>query len=266
MQSPLILLTNDDGIESPGLWAAAEALAPLGELLMVAPDKQWSGAGRSMPQHVTGTIKKVERQVAQRTLRAYAIDASPALCVIHGMLELVERQPALVVSGINFGENLSTEITVSGTVGAALEGAAFGIPGLALSLEMPISDHITGGDGKDYAACQKYTHDFARFILDAGLPYDVDMLNINVPADATVETPWQMTRLSRRRYFLPLAPARDEGIGRPGYTVMHDPTQAERNSDIWAIGVARVISVTPLTMDMTARGDFAALEEQLRAL
>ncbi len=265
MEQPLILLTNDDGIKSAGLWAAARALAPLGELLIVAPDRQWSGAGRSMPPFVTGALQEIALPADLVGAGcAFAVDATPALTVTHACTELSTRPPALVVSGINSGENLSTEITVSGTVGAALEGAASGIPGLAVSLEMPVSAHLTGQADTDYAAAAYFTRHFAGLMLRRPLPYDVNVLNINVPCDATAQTPWRLTQLSRRRYFEPLSPDRANGVGRPGYRVMEDPRQAEPDSDICAVVVERIVSVTPLSLDLTSRAGWGAIEEELR--
>ena len=265
MKPPLILVTNDDGVDSLGLWAAVEAVAPLGEVLVVAPDRQWSGAGRSMPRKVSGAWAESMRETQSgQKVRAIGIDASPALCVVHAMTEFAPRPPALLVAGINFGENVSSEITISGTVGAALEAATFHVPALSVSLEMSIPDHLTGGDSKDYTASQHFTAHFARLLLERALPYDVDVLNINVPESATPATPWRLTRLSRRRYFLPLLPDRANGEGRPGYTVTPDPERTARDSDVWALRVARAVSVTPLSLDMTSRADFGMLEEQLR--
>ncbi|HOT91200.1 MAG TPA: 5'/3'-nucleotidase SurE [Anaerolineae bacterium] len=265
MEKPLIVVTNDDGVESAGLWAAVEAVAPFGEVLVVAPDRQWSAAGRSMPRTVTGELNEQQREVyGGDVVRVYSVDATPALCVVHAMLELVPRQPALLISGINFGENVSTEITISGTVGAALEAAAFGVPALAVSLEMTVAEHLTGGEAKDYTAAQHFTALFARRMLDRALPYDVDVLNVNVPDNATPETPWRLARLSRQRYFLPLEPDRQNGNGRPGYTVRDDPHRVEPDSDVWALRVARVVSVTPLSLDMTSRADWGEVEERLR--
>jgi len=253
MAQPLILVTNDDGIESQGLWAAVAALLPLGELLVVAPDRQWSGAGRSMPHHVSGRLMVADREVDGIPVVAYALDASPALAVVHGVLELAPRRPDLVVSGINFGANLSTEVTVSGTVGAALEGGAFGIPALAVSLEMDQAYHLSGDATADYTAARAYVQRFAAALLAGpGLPFGVDALNVNVPATATPETPWQWTRLSRRRYFIPLPPERDQGQGRPGYRLIADPERSEPESDLWAVLVEKVVSVTPLSLDLTA--------------
>lgn len=263
MGKPLILVTNDDGVDSEGLWAAVEAVAPLGEVLVVAPDRQWSAAGRSMLQDVTGAMSEYRREVGGQTVQVYGIDATPALCVVHAMIEFAPRPPALVVAGINFGENVSTEITISGTVGAALEAAAFGVPALAISLEMMVDEHLTGGEAKDYSATQHFTTLFARRLLDRAMPYDVNVLNVNVPDTATPQTPWRLTRLSRQRYFVPLGPDRANGKGRPGYTVRANPGRAEPDSDVAAMH-ARAVSVTPLSLDMTSRTDFGALEERLR--
>jgi len=265
MERPLILITNDDGIDSAGLWAVAEALLSLGEILVVAPDRQWSGGGRSMPPHVTGKITGATRAINGELITAYAVDATPALAVVHAVMELAPRRPSLVISGINFGTNLGIEITISGTVGAALEGGAFGIPALAVSLEMDPAYHFTGDDAVDYAASTTFTRQFAWHLLTNRLPRDVDALNINIPSDATSHTPWRLSRLSRFRYYVPLAPDRANGEGRPGYALMSDPGQAEADSDIRAVKVDRLVSVTPLSLDLTSHTDFDALDACLGA-
>jgi 5'-nucleotidase len=256
MEQPLILVTNDDGIDSVGLWAAAEAVLPLGEVLVVAPDRQWSGGGRSMPRDVTGRIQPASREIEGQVVTAYAVDASPALAVGHGVVELAARRPALVVSGINFGANLGIEVTISGTVGAALEASAFGIPAMAVSLEMDSSHHLTGDAGADYAACKAYIFRFASYLLGRALHHDVDVLNVNIPASATPDTPWRLTRLSRRRYFLPVPPNRSAGDGRLGYRLIENLAQAEPESDIRTLMVDRKVSLTPLSLDLTSRIDF----------
>ncbi|MBN1811762.1 MAG: 5'/3'-nucleotidase SurE [Anaerolineae bacterium] len=259
MERPLILVTNDDGFESEGLWAAVESVLSLGEVLVIAPDRQWSGAGRSMPQNVTGQLVESVVNVGDRQVKAYAVDATPALAVVHGVTELAPRRPALVVSGINFGANLGIEVTISGTVGAALEGGAFGIPAMAVSLEMDQAYHLSGNRKADYTAAKAFTQQFAQFLLDSTLPYDVHALNINIPRQATASTAWWLTRLSQRRYFEPLPPDRANGQGRPGYKLLADPEQAELDSDVWAVLVDHVVSVTPLSLDLTARVELGAL-------
>jgi 5'-nucleotidase len=253
MERPLILVTNDDGIDSPGLWSVAEAVLPLGEVLIVAPDRQWSGGGRSMPPNVSGRYRDASREVAGEHVTAYAVDASPALTVQHAILEFAPRRPSLVVSGANFGLNMTTEVTISGTVGAALEASSFGIPALAVSLEMGTEHHLTGKTDADYAATKAYTQRFAWYQLIYAPIHDVDVLSLNIPSDATPRTPWRLTRLSRRRYFVPQAPDRANGVNRPGYKVLDDMSHIELNSDVWALKVERIVSVTPLSLDITSR-------------
>ena len=262
---PLILVTNDDGVNSAGLWSAVEVLLPLGDVWVVAPSRQWSGAARSMPRRgISWEVQQSTRQIAGRDVPAFSVDVTPALCVVYAMLQVLPRDPALLVSGINFGENISSEVTISGTVGAALEGAAYEVPALAVSLEMPIErHHLVVGLDADYRAAQHFTHYFARQMLTHKLPFDADVLNVNVPSSATEQTPWRLTRLSRLRYFHPqLKDPQDESDA--GYAALQDLTRTSPDSDIWAMGVDRVVSVTPLSMDLTSRADFGEIEELLR--
>ena len=263
---PLILVTNDDGIDSVALWCLAEAMLALGEVMVVAPSRQWSGAGRSLPFDVTGQIQPRAREINGQEVAAFAIDASPALAVVHGVLELAPRRPALIASGINFGVNLGSELTVSGTVGAALEGAAFGIPAMAISQEMDPAFHLSGDAAASYIGAMSFAARFGRFLLGRQLPYDMDALNINVPAEASPLTPWRLTRASRRRSFWPSAPHRQEGEGRPIYRLANDSMRAELDSDIWALRVDRVVSVTPLSLNLTSCTDLDLLNYALCTL
>jgi 5'-nucleotidase len=265
LTQPLILLTNDDGIDSPGLRAAVDAVRDLGEMVIAAPNQQWSGSGRSMPTSVTGRINQVSYGAPCEGLcRAYEIDATPALCIIHAMAHLVDRRPDLVISGINFGENVGVDITISGTVGAAIEAAAFGIPALAVSVEMPVANHLVGDMAEDYVAARVFTRYFAQRLLLQPMPFDADVLSLNIPQGATPETPWQLTRLSRWRYFVPAERDPADEKNKAGYRVMDHPERTEIGSDIWCMHYAHQVSVTPLSLDLTARTDFGALEEQLR--
>ncbi len=263
---PQILLTNDDGIRSAGLWAAAEALAHLGFVTVAAPREQHSGAGRSMPQASDGVLSEEQVTIHGKTWTVYAVGGSPAQTVQHAILELMPRPPDLVVAGINHGENLTTSITISGTVGAALEAAAFGVPALAVSLEMP-KEKQRGDPGVDFSAAAHYTARFARLLLEAdGLP-DVDVLKIDVPSDATPETPWRVTRLSRSQYYVPVSPGRErltEPV-RVDYEIRFDQDLLEPDSDVYAVRVAREVSVTPLSLDMTSRVDLGELGRRLGA-
>jgi len=210
---PLFLLTNDDGIHSPGLLAVAEAVCDLGDLLMVAPVTQQTGMGRGIPPMTDRQIRREAVTVGCQDMPAYGLTGSPAQAVLYGVLALAPhicgRKPDLVISGINYGENLGTCVTASGTVGAALQAAELGVPGLAVSLETDTAFHLHHGQGLDWTAAAASTRHFARMMLAAQLPFDVDVLKIDVPADATTETPWRITDnrgspttgITRRRTF-----------------------------------------------------------------
>ncbi len=252
---PLILVTNDDGVTSPGLRAAALALEPLGDLLIAGPAVQHSGAGRSMPPASEGRIIAQKIRLNQHEVEGYGIEGSPAQVVLHAALELAPRRPDLVVSGINYGENVGSGITASGTVGAALEGADFGIPALAFSLQTALEYYLIPSESVSFGVAMHFLALFARQVLTAGLPAGADLLKIDVPQSATVETPWRWTRMSRQRYFVPVKPHRRRpgDPGPMGFEIKIDPEMLEPDSDIQAVAIDGVVSVTPLTLDMTAR-------------
>src|SRR3990172_3592489 len=191
LDRPQILLTNDDGILSPGLWAAAEALSRLGFVNVAAPREQSSGAGRSMPPASDGAILEDERIVGEKAWKVYAVGGTPAQAVLHALLELMPRRPDVLVSGINYGENRGSGVRVWGTVGAALEGAACGIPSLAISLETHTRYHLTHSEEIDFSAAAHFTHLFAGMILRGMRLRDVDVLKVDVPSEATPHTKWR---------------------------------------------------------------------------
>lgn len=264
---PLILVTNDDGLQSPGLLAAAEALADLGELLIVAPATQQTGMGRSSPIVTNGVVTQSVLRVNGRNLPAYAVPGSPAQSVMYGVLALAERRPALAVAGINYGENVGLSTTASGTVGAALEAAVYGVPALAVSLETVKAYHYNHGGDVDWQVAAGITAQFAAMLLSDRMPFDVDVLKVDVPADATDETPWRLTHQSRQRYYetfrVNASPLPE--LGHFDYQITIDQATLEPDSDVYAFAVDRVVSVTPLSIDLTSRADFPALRTLLQA-
>jgi len=262
-----ILLTNDDGIGSPGLWAAAESLSALGFVTVVAPREQQSGSGRSMPVASDGVIGEETVRIGDKAWKVYSVGGSPAQAVQHAIFEVMPQPPDLVVAGINYGENVTTSVTISGTVGAALEAAAAGIPALAVSQETETRYHLTHAQEIDFGPAAHFAAVFAERWLSVGPPRDVDVLKIDVPTGATPQTEWRLTRLSRARYYIPVAPAR-RALAEPGvltYRVADDRLALEPGSDAYVLRIERRVSVTPLSLDMTSRVDFAALEARLRS-
>jgi 5'-nucleotidase len=248
---PSILLTNDDGVNSTGLWAAYDALQPIADVTVVAPATQQSAVGRSIsifePLRAT--------QVMMNGREAWAVAGKPTDAVIIGLYSLKLR-PTLVVSGINIGENLSTEsIMTSGTVGAALEASNQGTRGIAFSLQ--VEDQGDKFDdprnhGASFDAAKKVVQDVVGRILVHGFSPDTDVINVNIPS--TVKGGYEVTRLAHKLFHTGVEKRLDPR-GRP-YFWINGPLveDAEEGTDVHAIRKGN-ISITPLTLDCTAYKD-----------
>lgn len=264
---PQILLTNDDGINSDGLWAAAEALSGIGFVHVTAPRQQYSGAGRSLPSNSDGIIEPRQVIIHGKEWTVYSVGGSPAQAVQHAVVEILPQLPDLVVSGINFGENVGASITISGTVGAALEAASMGIPALAISLETDPKHHYAENAAEEvnFTVAAYFTRYFANLLLQKKLPPDVDVIKVDVPSDATTQTPWLVTNLLRTRYYDLIPPKRLswEQPGLVGYRNLSDENYTP-GTDAHTVRVARKISVTPISLDLTSRISLKNLDEFLR--
>ncbi len=263
--SPLFFLTNDDGIQSPGLRAAVRAVKALGDVLVVAPATQQTAMGRSFTGRPDASLEPVPFEVDGQAVRAYACEGSPASVVRHGLAVLCrERKPDLLVSGINYGENVGISIGASGTVGAAMEAAARGIPALAASQQMH-PDQFMRHEAKDWGASEHFLRLFAHKLVRARLPQDVDLVKLDVPEGATPHTPWRLSRLSRQRYFEVVIddPGPHSRLQDGRVTVQVDPASLEPDSDVHALVRERVVAVTPLSLDATSRADFGVIREAL---
>ncbi len=266
MKKPIILLTNDDGIDSPGLLAVAKILEPIGELLIVAPHQQQSATGRSYRPIIDRKVHRHIFLLNGESITAFSIDGTPAQVTTKGVLDLADRPVSLVVSGINFGENIGSGIASSGTVGAALEAASMGIPAMAVSLQTAREYYFSNSDEVDFTAAAYFTRYFAEKILSGvTFPTDVDVLKIDVPADATRETPWRTTSISRQPYHygIPSEPQNRGKFVDPGYDTRVEFDTLEAESDIYALIVDNVVSVAPVSLDMTSRVTLQDLQSHL---
>ena len=262
-----ILLTNDDGIESPGLLALAEALSDLGTLWVVAPREQVSGAGRASLLSADGVIEERKKMIAGVEQTVYAINGLPAQTIHHGVLEICPVKPDLIVSGINYGENLSTDVTISGTVGAALEGASWGIPSLAVSIELvQIAKFLEHSTTVDFSVTAWFARKFAEIMLAKQMPADVQVLKLDVPFDATRETPWRITSLGKSRVFTPQILPREDRSKPAQFSFIQNLNSNDfsADSDVNVLKVDRLVSVTPLSLDLTSRVQASALDDLLR--
>lgn len=264
---PQILLTNDDGIQSPGLWAAAGALAAVGRVTVAAPTEQSSGMGRSLPSTSSGIIREEKLRVNGQEWVVYAVSGTPAQAVQHGVLEIMPKKPDLVVSGINYGENVGLGTTISGTVGAAMEAASLDIPALAISLEVAQRYHLSYSQEIDFSTAAHFTAFFGRLLLAKKMPEDVHLLKVDVPSDATPETAWVVTRVARQGYYEPLPPQRQSWnvAARLGYKEAAILDGEDEDSDVVVLRKRHMIAVTPISLDMTSRVDLKELEKRLRA-
>lgn len=263
---PHILLTNDDGIRSPGLWAAASELSKIGYVTVAAPREQSTGMGRSLPSTSDGIIKKEQMQVNGQEWTVYAVGGSPAQAVLHAVLEIVPHKPDLVVSGINYGENVGLGITISGTVGAAMEAASLGFLSMAVSLQTEAHYHLSHSEDIDFKTAGYFTGYFASLLLEKNFSAGVDLIKVEVPSHATPQTEWQMARLSRHRYYEPF-PVKRESWDMPGaISYRHDNNleNEQEDTDVFVLRNKKMVAVTPIDLDMTARVDLKNFEKFLR--
>jgi len=264
---PLILVTNDDGIHSPGLHAAISAVHDLGDILVIAPSVQQSAMSRSLPPLFDGRIHRITLEQDGLSLEAYHLDGSPAQAVLYGFVEIADRPPDLVVSGINYGENLGINTTISGTIGAALQGSDMGARAIAVSLETKKDFHYNHSPDVDWSCAGHWLRHFAIQALNpSSWPKDVMALKIDLPDSVIASTPWRITSQSLQPYYVSRRAQRDslEVPGALDYEVYIDYDHLEADSDIYAFAVDRVISVTPLSTDLTARVSLAEFEKSLR--
>ena len=216
--------------------------------------------------HSDGHIKAEKLRIGNQEWTTYAIGGTPAQAVLHAIMEILPEKPDLVVSGINYGENVGHSITISGTVMAAFEAASNGIKAMAVSLELPEDYHFGYSTKVDFSTAAFFTSKFAKILLEEEMPYDVDMLKIDVPLSATPYTDWRMTRVARHRYFKPTL-KRAGGWGEQGsvgYTLDLSLGDLTTDSDIYTLAHDKLVSVTPLSLDMTSRVDLRAFENKIR--
>jgi len=255
MQDYNILVTNDDGIESPGLKAAVESVANIGNVTVVAPSHQQTGSGRGLIGDMKSSLQPIDYQVNGSSIRAYHCEVSPALIVNHSLRTIFkENKPDLLISGINYGENLGINITHSGTIGAALEASSFGIPGIAISKQTAIESHHIFTD-QDWTASIYFLNQFARIVLKEKLQPDVNVLKIDVPSSATPSTKWKITRLAKTGYYARhIEDANENNAIWDGKTILNiDKENLDPESDIYAFAIDKLVSVTPLSVDLTSR-------------
>lgn len=235
-ERPYILLTNDDGVRAEGLKRLRRAVASLGRVVVVAPERQQSGASHALTLSDPLRSNPVEKDV-------FAVDGTPTDCVLLAMRGLLKERPSLLVAGMNHGPNLGDDVTYSGTVAAAFEGTLLGLPSVAIS--------VCSWEECRFEAAERFATTIARNVLERGLP-EGTLLNVNVPSIPPEEVKGvKVTKLGKRVYRDAVVKKTDPR-GRAYYWIGGQPP-------IWCEGEGTdfeaveqgMVSVTPLQLDLT---------------
>jgi 5'-nucleotidase len=245
-----ILLTNDDGVDAPGLLALAQAMRTMADVSVLAPDHNWSASGHVKTLH--RPLRVWPAALADGT-PAMATDGAPSDCVALAILGMVERPIDLVVSGINPHANVGHDVTYSGTVTAAMEAVIAGLPALAVSLDSVEAPSSV----EDYRTAADVASLLARRIVEGRLPPPV-LLNVNVPSRPREELRGIVLTRQGSRVYRDALVRREDPRGRPYYWIGGEAPTAipEEGTDSWALAEG-FVSVTPLQLDLTA---YPALE------
>jgi 5'-nucleotidase len=234
-----ILVTNDDGIQSPGLAALTEALAALGDVWVVAPDRERTATAHAVTLHKPLRLHRIAP-------RMFSVNGTPVDCVNLALLKVMPKPPVVLVSGINRGVNLGDDVMYSGTVSAAMEGTILGVPSIAVSQE--------GQDAFRFRVGANYAARVVRLVLEHGLPEET-LLNMNIP-DRPLRAikGVRITCLSRRRFQNPIIEKIDPH-GRKYYWIAGTRISWSRSKDAdhEAVEEGRV-SITPIHLDITHYG------------
>jgi 5'-nucleotidase len=233
----IILVSNDDGIHSEGLRTLEEALAPLGEVYTVAPDREQSAVSHALTLHRPLRIEEVAP-------RRFAVDGTPTDCVNLAVKGFLPVRPQLVVSGINKGANLGDDITYSGTVSAAIEGSLLGIPSIAVSL-------VTRGSIYHFGPAAEFAATLATEVIAQGMPSDT-LLNVNVPNLPREQIRGYLLTRQGKRHYAEQIEARVDPRGRKYYWIGGDDLGFDPDEGTDCVAVYEgFVSVTPLHVDLT---------------
>jgi len=241
-----ILVTNDDGVQAPGLLALAQELRTLGKVTVFAPDRNWSSSGH---------VKTLDRPLRVREVRladdtqAWSCDGAPSDCVALPLMGFIEEKIDVVVVGINPAANIGHDVTYSGTVTAAMEAVITGrIPGIAVSLDAP--EFHTGP--WDFSGAAKVAYKVIAKAMTSRLPEGV-LLNVNIPDLPLERLKGYMVTRTGLRVYLDKLERRVDPRGRPYYWIGGEaPTGVvEEGTDFGALK-AGYVSITPLQLDLTA--------------
>ncbi|HAF70081.1 MAG: 5'-nucleotidase [Acetothermia bacterium 64_32] len=255
MAKPFIFLTNDDGYLSAGLLALRNAVLGLGEVWVLAPDRNWSAASRTRIFHKPLRVSTARLSGGEEVR---ITNGSPSDCVSLALLGLAPRRPDLVMAGINAGANLGRDVTMSGTVAAAMEAAHQGVQAVAISLD--VGEEEGAEATPDYTHAARVAARVAAFLLSERPLSPGTLLNVNVPKGKPKGI--KVTRLGSKIYRDELVRGKDPR-GREYYWIvgemLSEPLTGLEDTDVWAL-LSGYVSITPLQLDLTAYSVLEALK------
>ena len=248
------LISNDDGVTASGILAAKKAVEDLCDTCIVAPETQQSGIGHALTLYEPLRLNK---HVLRDGSIGYGISGTPTDAVTIGLFELLDEKPDIMISGINTGFNLGqAELTTSGTLGAAIEAASFGIPSIAISQEVA-RDDIKFENGEveiDFDFAGKMLKKLTKIVLKKGLPEGIDLFNVNIPSNPVNEE-FEVVKLGKRMYT-PVIDKRLDPRGKPYYWINGDLYEGDGpGSDSYELRKEHKTTVTPLKIDLTKNMD-----------
>ena len=241
-KKPLILVTNDDGITAKGIKSLIEAVKPLGDILVVAPDKPQSGMGHAITIHDPLRLKKSNQFEG---IESYTCSGTPVDCVKLAIYEVIKGRPTLLVSGINHGSNAATNILYSGTMSAAIEGAIENIPSIGFSL-------LDFDTDADFDASIHFARKISQLVLENGIPKGT-CLNVNIPKDSLKDIKGIKISRQGQVFWEDSFDKRTDPFGNEYYWLSGDCTVKDNkeDTDLWALD-HNFVSVVPSQFDMTA--------------
>lgn len=250
-EKPLILITNDDSISAKGIASLVEAMRPLGDILVVAPDSPQSGMGHAITIHSPLRLSKSNQFEG---ISSYTCSGTPVDCVKLAIYEILKKRPDLLVSGINHGANASTNVLYSGTMSAAVEGAIEGIPSIGFS----ILDHAADAD---FTAAQDYATRIAQAVLKNKLQTGV-CLNVNIPKGKPDQINGMKICRQGRAFWEDSFDKRKDPSGNEYYwlTGKFETSDKGEDTDMWALE-HKYVSIVPTQFDMTAHHLISQLNE-----
>ena len=250
MSEKIILVANDDGIDSEGIKQLALQMEPLGKVIIVAPTVQRSGESKSITFSRPLRIATVDRF----PFPAYSVDGTPADSVIvgkHLAKQEYGREPDLVVSGINSGDNTSVHaLLTSGTCAAAFESSLIGIPAIAFSKEVKSEEIFfsSGPETSDYLPSAKRAATIVKHVLENPLPHEIRFLNVNFPSTTTDDTPIEIVKLAPEKYVNNVIEQQDPRNTTIYWIWGDSVADLEPNSDAYVLTNKRHITITPISL------------------